>query len=173
MPAMWYGIRLSLGSGERASSHHSGSRAVVGVGHRRRSIIRSITHAPDQTVSRPRWLHWLGSTSPLPPPFSRSQFSLPFAGQGPRANQYRKASRVVSQSSSETTLAVMPERGSRVRVQPEGCRPTALEKGLFSATLHANRLAAERLPQSCPLGASDFRAADNLADDRDAKMVRW
>jgi transposase len=25
----------------------------------RRSIIRSIPHAPDQTVARPRWLHWL------------------------------------------------------------------------------------------------------------------
>jgi len=31
------------------------------------SIIRSITHAPDQTVARPQRLHWLDSISPLPP----------------------------------------------------------------------------------------------------------
>jgi len=34
----------------------------------RRSSIRSITHAPDQTVARPQRLHWLGSISPLPRP---------------------------------------------------------------------------------------------------------
>jgi hypothetical protein len=26
------------------------------------------------------------------------------------------------------------------------------------------------LPQSCPFGASDFRAADNFVDDRDANV---
>jgi hypothetical protein len=31
----------------------------------RRPIILSITHAPDQTVARPRRLHWLTSISPL------------------------------------------------------------------------------------------------------------
>jgi hypothetical protein len=30
-------------------------------------ITRSITHAPDHTVARPRRLHWLTSISPLPP----------------------------------------------------------------------------------------------------------
>jgi hypothetical protein len=61
IPAIWYGVGLSRGSGERASSHQSGSRAIVGAPEpQRRSIIRSITHAPDQTVARPRRLHWLG-----------------------------------------------------------------------------------------------------------------
>jgi hypothetical protein len=32
----------------------------------RRPIIRSITHAPGQTVARPQRLHWLASISPLP-----------------------------------------------------------------------------------------------------------
>ena len=39
--------------GARASSRQSGSRAIVVSPSPRRSIIRSITHAPDQTVARP------------------------------------------------------------------------------------------------------------------------
>ena len=51
----------------------------------RRSIIRSITHAPDQTVARPHWLQWLDSISPLPrPPLSPRADLSPFAGRRPR-----------------------------------------------------------------------------------------
>jgi hypothetical protein len=53
----------------------------------RRSIIRSITHAPDQTVARPHWLHWLVRSRR-----SRRDYSVPtpislrFGGQRAYSN---------------------------------------------------------------------------------------
>lgn len=41
---------------------------------------------------------------------------------------------------------------------------TASIRGLFSAKLEADRLTAERLPESCPLGASDIPAATMLLE---------
>src|SRR4029079_15324013 len=72
---------------------------------RRRSIIRSITHAPGQTVARPQLRPWLISTSPLPaPPFCRIYdfyvLSRPFS---PSWNQLRKSSRTPSQFSFRPT----------------------------------------------------------------------
>ena len=46
-------------------------------------IIRSITHAPDQTVARPHRLHWLDSISPLPALILPHRFSSCFAGRRP------------------------------------------------------------------------------------------
>ena len=55
----------------RFAGHQAHLRALIIVGchtsTERCSIIRSITHAPDQTVARPQRLHWLDSISPLPP----------------------------------------------------------------------------------------------------------
>jgi hypothetical protein len=69
IPAIRYGIGLSLG--ERRACLVTSVRVAGyrrGDGAPRRPMIRSITHAPDQTVARPQWLHWLDSISPLSPP---------------------------------------------------------------------------------------------------------
>ena len=59
--------RSLLGRAESVPRRISQGRGLSSVpcGTRRRPIIRSITHAPDQTVARPRRLHWLTSISPL------------------------------------------------------------------------------------------------------------
>ena len=60
--------RSLLGRAESVPRRISQGRGLSSVpsGAQRRPIIRSITHAPDQTVARPRRLHWLTSISPLP-----------------------------------------------------------------------------------------------------------
>ena len=55
-------------------------------GHReptRRSIIRSITHAPDHTVARPQRLHWLVRSRRSRPHCGSRRFSSSFAGRRP------------------------------------------------------------------------------------------
>jgi len=82
IPAILYGIGLSCGSGERASSHQSGSQAVVGrqdattpnysVNH-----ARSGSHSCSASIAP-----WFISISPLPAPHSvqSQRFSFLFAG---------------------------------------------------------------------------------------------
>jgi hypothetical protein len=72
-------------SGERASSHQSGSRAIAGPRSRptRRSIVHSITHAPDHTVARPQQLHWLVRSDRSRPYCGSRRFSSSFTGRTP------------------------------------------------------------------------------------------
>src|SRR4029453_15426856 len=71
---------------------------------RRRSIIRSITHAPDQTVARPRFAPWLISTPPHPArPFCPTDdFHALSRASGPSCNQLRIPSLTPSQLSSSS-----------------------------------------------------------------------
>jgi hypothetical protein len=82
IPAILYGIGLSCGSGERASSHQSGSQAVVG---------RQDATMPNYSVNRARSgshscsasiAPWFISISPLPTTHSvqSQRFSFLFAG---------------------------------------------------------------------------------------------
>ncbi len=59
IPAIRYGIGLSLGRAESVPRRITQGRELSWSSqeHQRRSIIRSITHAPGQTVARPRLLH--------------------------------------------------------------------------------------------------------------------
>jgi hypothetical protein len=59
--------RSLLGRAESVPRRINQGRGLSSVpcGTRRRPMIRSITHAPDQTGARPRRLHWLTSISPL------------------------------------------------------------------------------------------------------------
>jgi hypothetical protein len=74
----------------------------------RRSIIRSITHAPDQTVARPQRLHWLDSISPLQrsPLSPRPDFHCLSRAAGPGQPQLRKR----------------PVRGADLSVRKAACR---------------------------------------------------
>jgi len=60
------------GSGERAiSCHNQGHRlSPLPRGRQRRPLIRSITHAPDQTFQQPQLLQWEGRPRCSRPPLS-------------------------------------------------------------------------------------------------------
>jgi len=87
------------GSGERASSHQSGSRAIAG--QNTATLNYSVNHArPESNSCSASNAPWLIPTSPLPtPPFCRTNdFHVLSRAFRPSCNQLRKSSQTARQS---------------------------------------------------------------------------
>jgi hypothetical protein len=110
------------GSGERASSHQSGSQAIAGASTRRRSIIRSITHAPGQTVARPHWLHGQSRPRRSHRHSAQAKIFMAFRGPpGPAATSCgnRPLRRAISRGRPDSSSGMFHLR--RLRGIPEPC----------------------------------------------------